>query len=96
MSCLLTGRAWSGWGPVTQVQVSSDGGETWNHAEVEPQATPWSWTAWSYVWKPAAPGRYELVCRAADAEGNEQPLEASWNLGGYANNAVQRVSVTVR
>ena len=24
-----------------------------------------------------------------------QPDEATWNLGGYANNAVQRVAVTV-
>ena len=28
--------------------------------------------------------------------GNEQPLEPSWNLGGFSNNAVQRVSVEVR
>ena len=27
--------------------------------------------------------------------GNRQPLEARWNVGGYANNAVHRVSVTV-
>jgi hypothetical protein len=25
-----------------------------------------------------------------------QPLEPSWNLGGFSNNAVQRVSVEVR
>jgi hypothetical protein len=27
--------------------------------------------------------------------GNVQPLEPVWNVGGYANNAVQRVPVTV-
>jgi hypothetical protein len=27
--------------------------------------------------------------------GNEQPLEMPWNVGGYANNAVQTVRVTV-
>jgi hypothetical protein len=36
-----------------------------------------------------------LACRARDAAGNIQPLEPVWNVGGYANNAVQRVRVTV-
>ena len=30
-----------------------------------------------------------------DDAGNVQPLEAAWNVGGYANNSVQRVPVTV-
>ncbi len=42
-----------------------------------------------------SPGSYELCCRARDSAGNEQPVEPLWNLGGYANNAVQRVPVTV-
>ena len=41
------------------------------------------------------PGEHVLCCRAPDAAGNAQPLEPPWNLGGYANNAVQRVAVTV-
>jgi sulfane dehydrogenase subunit SoxC len=94
--CLVQGRAWSGWGPITRVQVSTDGGATWDEAEVEGQPTPWVWSSWKYVWKPAGPGTHELVCRARDAEGNEQPLDAEWNLGGYANNAAQRVALTVR
>jgi hypothetical protein len=36
-----------------------------------------------------------LCCRARDEAGNEQPLEPPWNVGGYANNAVQRVDVEV-
>ncbi len=27
--------------------------------------------------------------------GNAQPVEADWNVGGYANTSVQRVPVTV-
>lgn len=41
-------------------------------------------------------GEHELCCRARDAAGNEQPLEPQWNLGGYANNAVQRAAVIAR
>ena len=48
----------------------------------------------SFDWE-ATPGRHELRCRARDAAGNAQPDEPTWNLGGYANNAVQRLAVTV-
>jgi DMSO/TMAO reductase YedYZ molybdopterin-dependent catalytic subunit len=94
--CLLEGRAWSGRAPVAGVAVSADGGETWGEAEVDEAPGRWAWSAWRYEWRPPAPGRYELLCRARDAGGDEQPLAPAWNLGGYANNAVQRVVVTVR
>jgi DMSO/TMAO reductase YedYZ molybdopterin-dependent catalytic subunit len=91
---LLQGRAWSGHAPVEQVEVSSDGGETWDAAELEPAGEPWAWRGWSFRWN-AEPGEHVLCCRARDEAGNEQPHEPPWNLGGYANNAVQAVRVTV-
>jgi sulfane dehydrogenase subunit SoxC len=94
--CLLEGRAWSGWAPIAGVQVSTDGGASWEEAGVADPPSRWSWASWSYSWQPEAPGRYELLCRARDDAGNEQPVEPSWNLGGYVNNAVQRVTVRVR
>jgi sulfane dehydrogenase subunit SoxC len=93
--CRIEGRAWSGHGPIAWVRVSTDGGATWSDAELESPTSAWSWVAWSYLWEPEAEGHYELACRAGDAEGNEQPLEGSWNLGGYANNAVQQVTFIV-
>jgi sulfane dehydrogenase subunit SoxC len=94
--CVIRGRAWSGFGPISEVRVSADGGATWDEAELGDQPAPWAWTDWSYVWETGSPGRYELSCQARDSAGNEQPVEPRWNLGGYANNAVQRVVVTVR
>jgi DMSO/TMAO reductase YedYZ molybdopterin-dependent catalytic subunit len=91
---LLEGRAWSGHAPVDRVEVSADGGETWDAAELEPAGEPWAWRGWSYRWN-AEPGEHVLCCRARDEAGNEQPHEPAWNLGGYANNAVQAVRVTV-
>ena len=90
----LEGRAWSGLAPVETVEVSTDGGESWSPAELEPEGEPWAWRGWSYRWR-AEPGEHVLCCRARDAAGNEQPREPAWNLGGYANNAVQAVRVTV-
>jgi hypothetical protein len=93
-TCLVEGRAWSGWAPITAVDVSVDGGETWSPATLGRADNRWAWAPWTLAWE-AAPGRYELLCRARDETGREQPVEAPWNLGGYANNAVQRVVVNV-
>jgi DMSO/TMAO reductase YedYZ molybdopterin-dependent catalytic subunit len=92
---VLEGRAWSGFAPVTAVQVSVDGGASWTPADLEPPTGRWAWAGWRFAWR-AEPGEYELLCRARDEAGNEQPLEPTWNVGGYANNAVQRIPVTVR
>jgi DMSO/TMAO reductase YedYZ molybdopterin-dependent catalytic subunit len=91
----LEGRAWSGWGDIARVEVSVDGGTSWADAELGDAPGRYAWRAWSYLWKPSQLREHELVCRASDTAGNIQPLEAAWNLGGYANNAVQRVAVTV-
>jgi DMSO/TMAO reductase YedYZ molybdopterin-dependent catalytic subunit len=93
--CIVEGRAWSGLAEVEGVEVSTDGGVTWADAELAPDSLGrWAWRSWRFVWS-AEPGEHELCCRARDAAGNTQPLEAPWNVGGYANNAVQRVPVVV-
>ena len=92
--CSLEGRAWSGAAPIAAVSVSTDGGETWAEATVEDDLGRWAWRGWTFRWE-ATPGDHVLCCRARDEAGHEQPLEAEWNVGGYANNAVQRVRVSV-
>ncbi len=92
--CTIRGRAWSGLGPIEGVEVSDDGGASWNGAELGPQSSRWAWRSWQWEWEVES-GTYELCCRARDGAGNVQPLEPAWNLGGYANNEVQRVPVVV-
>ena len=55
---------------------------------------PNAWRGWSFDWN-ATPGEYVLSSRATDAAGNTQPLDPPWNLKGYANNAVERITVQV-
>jgi DMSO/TMAO reductase YedYZ molybdopterin-dependent catalytic subunit len=94
-TCVLEGRAWCGTGEVAGVEVSTDAGGSWADAELAPAVLGrFAWHSWRFEWD-AAPGEYELCCRARDAGGNVQPLEAPWNVGGYVNTAVQRVRVAV-
>ena len=91
---VVRGRAWSGLGAVVGVEVSADGGASWSPARLGPAASRWAWRGWEWDWDAVA-GDHELLCRATDDAGNTQPLEAPWNLGGYANNEAHRVAVTV-
>jgi sulfane dehydrogenase subunit SoxC len=91
----LSGRAWSGLGPVVSVEVSTDGARTWAPARLEEPVEPYAWQAWSFEWI-AGPGDHVLCSRATDATGHTQPLDAEWNLGGYQVNAVHRLRVAVR
>jgi len=90
----LTGRAWSGYGSIEQVEVSTDGATTFDAAVLEPEQGPHAWRGWSFGWD-ARPGEHVLSSRATDSAGNTQPLEPPWNLKGYANNAVERIQVVV-
>jgi DMSO/TMAO reductase YedYZ molybdopterin-dependent catalytic subunit len=90
----LTGRAWSGNGvPVARIEVGVNGG--WHDAALGSQPGAFAWRGWSYDWD-AVPGEYELACRATDAEGNTQPLEQWWTMGGMGNNMTHKVAVLVR
>ncbi len=90
----LRGRAWSGWGPITRVSVSSDGGETWDDAKLHPQDHRWAWREFGFDWD-AEPGEHYLRVRAYDATGREQPTDPAWTRGGFTNTADQPIRVVV-
>jgi DMSO/TMAO reductase YedYZ molybdopterin-dependent catalytic subunit len=90
--CTIEGRAWSGHAPIESVEFGVD--ETWAEAELDAPMSRWAWRGWRFDWD-AEPGEHVLACRARDEAGNTQPDEADWNVGGYANNSVQRVPVRV-
>jgi hypothetical protein len=90
----LSGRAWSGYGPIERVEVSADGGASFAEAELERPLGEAAWRGWRFDWD-APTGQYILRSRATDSAGNSQPLAAPWNLKGYANNAAEQISVIV-
>ena len=92
---VIEGIAWSGFGPITQVEVSVDGGDHWHEAKLDPPSTPYDVQRWRFKWLPQIPGRYTLLSRATDAMGNLQPATQISNRLGYGNNGPQAVVVSV-
>jgi sulfane dehydrogenase subunit SoxC len=92
---VLHGRAWSGWGDVDRVDVSTDDGATWRRAELGPAVDAWAWRPWTFTWQANTPGRYVVSARASDVTGRIQPAEQPWNRGGFSNTSPQRVDVVV-
>src|SRR5271165_6232211 len=76
---MIRGYAWSGAGAITQVEVSVDGGETWNAAHIEPPRERFMWVRWSYRWDARQKGNYTLMSRATDEIGRVQSHEPRYN-----------------
>jgi DMSO/TMAO reductase YedYZ molybdopterin-dependent catalytic subunit len=93
-SVQIFGRAWSGDGvPIVKVEVGVDG--HWHDARLDAPIGRYAWRGWQFDWD-ATPGEHDLMCRATDANGDTQPVEQRFDCGGFGNNAVHRIQVTVR
>ena len=79
---LLRGRSWSSQGKIAQVEVSLDGGKTWQQARLHEPNLPQAWVRWDLDWD-ARPGNYKLQARATDDLGNKQPDSVPFNKKGY-------------
>ena len=91
---VLTGRAWSGTGEVTRVEVSTDDGGHWADAELGPSTGRYAWREFRTGWD-AEPGDHVLLARATDETGQVQPTGPAWSRGGFANNGSEPVRVRV-
>jgi DMSO/TMAO reductase YedYZ molybdopterin-dependent catalytic subunit len=91
---MLRGRAWSGGGAITKVEVSLDGGQTWHAAHLEEPRERWMWVRWSYLWQ-AEPGQYHIMSRATDEVGRVQPSQPRYNNMRKNFNAIVGYEITV-
>ena len=90
----VSGTAWSNSSPVTRVDISVDGGQTWKQAKLGKEQGQYAWRLWQLDWK-APEGKFTLISRATNAAGQSQPLAEEWNPNGYLWNVAQRVDVQV-
>lgn len=94
----VTGYAFAGGERyVARVDVSADGGQTWQQADLGEDLGRWAWRLWSTDVELTV-GTHELVVRAWDSAAATQPEDPAsvWNPKGYVNNAWGRITVTAR
>jgi DMSO/TMAO reductase YedYZ molybdopterin-dependent catalytic subunit len=89
----IVGWAWSGFGRVQTVEVSTDAGRRWRTADLQVGERR-GWRRWEFNWD-AFPGQHRLQVRATDERRLSQPVVAPWNAKGYLMNAVQEIVVEV-
>ena len=77
------GMAWAGEQAVAGVEVTTDGGATWQRAELNGPRAPYSWTLWEHLWEVSEPGDYAILARAVSEDGTIQPTQHDENRGGY-------------
>ncbi|MFF4123564.1 molybdopterin-dependent oxidoreductase [Microbispora rosea] len=86
----LHGRAWSGAGTITRVDVTIErmiapgrwvAEMPWRRARLLAPPEPLIWVRFEVPWRAARPGRYRVMSRARDKAGNVQPRPADvpWN-----------------
>ncbi|MBA2678136.1 MAG: molybdopterin-dependent oxidoreductase [Ktedonobacteraceae bacterium] len=68
----VAGVAFSGNKGISEVDVSLDGGQTWQIATLKQPLSALTWVLWQIPWQPQQAGNYTVVARAIDMEGNVQ------------------------
>jgi DMSO/TMAO reductase YedYZ molybdopterin-dependent catalytic subunit len=91
------GAAWTTGAVITKVEVSTDGGGTWNDARLLGEPVPNAWRLWEYEWAvPATPGKTVLMARATDSAGRVQPEHHDDDRGSYLIHHRLPIEVIIR
>jgi DMSO/TMAO reductase YedYZ molybdopterin-dependent catalytic subunit len=91
------GAAWTGDDEITKVELSTDGGSTWNDVKLIGESKPNAWRLWEFNWRtPAKPGKQTLIARATDSHGRTQPTDRDPDRGTYMINHLLPIIVEVR
>lgn len=91
----VKGKAFSGHGTISKVEISSDEGSSWKPAKLEPPHKTGGWQEFEITLSDIGTGNLALLSKATDSAGNTQPMEAEWNPPGYLRNTVDKVEVEV-
>jgi DMSO/TMAO reductase YedYZ molybdopterin-dependent catalytic subunit len=73
----IAGVAFAGDRGISKVEVSMDGGKSWNEATLKKPRSPYSWVLWAYEWTPTSKGSATIVVRAYDGAGTAQDESAT-------------------
>jgi DMSO/TMAO reductase YedYZ molybdopterin-dependent catalytic subunit len=70
----IAGIAFAGNEGISKVEVSMDGGNSWQEAKMKDPISINSWVLWYMEWNPVSEGRHVMSVRATDGTGKIQPV----------------------
>jgi len=91
----VRGLAMGGDCGVAKVEVSADGGQSWNDAKLGRDEGPYSFRQWTAKVAIPQAGNVTLAVRCTNTKGEVQPDKANWNPSGFMRNVVEHLPVTV-
>ena len=65
----IAGVAFAGARGISKVEVSTDGGSSWQPAQLEPALGRLSWVRWKLEWTPSGTGKFKVLARSTDGTG---------------------------
>ena len=89
---MLGGAAYAGDRGISKVEVSTDGGNTWQGATRKPGISNNTWVLWAYEWRPSSTGNYAVYARATDGTGAVQTSDIT---GTFPNGATGYAMISV-
>ncbi len=95
VSASVEGLAWDGGSGIAGVEVSTDGGASFQHAQLDPDLGRYAWRRFRFPWTPASAGAATVVARATSQTGETQGLTPRWTRSGYMKNDCDRVDVRI-
>jgi DMSO/TMAO reductase YedYZ molybdopterin-dependent catalytic subunit len=91
---LARGIAFGGDTAVAKVDLSADGGNTWQPAKLGKDEGKYSFRQWETNFTLADKGAHSLMVRCTNSDGVAQPGSANWNPSGFMRNVIETTSVT--
>ncbi|MFV3305229.1 molybdopterin-dependent oxidoreductase [Pseudomonas sp. NY15181] len=91
----LRGIAFDGGSGIRSVEISDDGGRSWQPTRLGEDLGNYSFREWRAEWRPRQRGVIHLQVRARNARGDTQPAEPTWNPGGYARHSIESLPLHI-
>jgi DMSO/TMAO reductase YedYZ molybdopterin-dependent catalytic subunit len=91
------GAAWTSDGEIAKVELSTDGGASWNEVSLIDKPIRNAWRLWEFDWRtPSKRGKQTLIARATDSLGRTQPVDRDPDRGTYMINHLLPITVEMR
>lgn len=95
---VVRGVAWDAGSGIKEVQVSINGGKTWEKALLDDgKLGNYAYRTFRYSFKPMQYGEMIIMSKAINNKGETQPFakEIKWNHGGYKYNGIDEINVKI-